>query len=345
MNLTMKIKTTKPSGAFYLKLGILTILSISTTISFAQNNGNAGQGVTQWKTNGNIADSNHFIGTKNDFPVKFRTNDFERLRITSEGNIGIGTFNPQAKLDVNGNVILRNSLQLTSIPISNGIPNFLMTIDGNGYVTKATSQALAQIIYEPQFCAEGNGPYVNPVWSNSLNTIYNACPINVGIGTATPGYSLDVRGAGYFQDGLKVGASVNNNMPALIEGYHSQNNQRPWLRFTNMSSGTNETVFLVEKNGGLYCTSVRVRLSQDIPVPDYVFKKDYNLMSLDNLNEYIKEHSHLPNIPSEDEIREKGVSIEEMQMKLLEKVEELTLYILQLQQENKELRELISDKD
>lgn len=125
------------------KLLTISFLAINsfTVLLFAQgnnpNSNNNGNGVTQWKTNGNVADSNHFIGTTNDFPVKFRTDNVERLRITSEGNIGIGTSTPEAKLDVNGDVIFRNNLKLTSLPITNGISNTILVLDQYGNVSKA----------------------------------------------------------------------------------------------------------------------------------------------------------------------------------------------------------------
>lgn len=63
--------------------------------------------------------------------------------------------------------------------------------------------------------------------------------------------------------------------------------------------------------------------------PDYVFKENYELMPLKELEAYIKRHQHLPNIPTETEVLANGLSLGEINIKLLEKVEELTLYLLQ----------------
>ena len=78
---------------------------------------------------------------------------------------------------------------------------------------------------------------------------------------------------------------------------------------------------------------------------DYVFDPDYRLAPLTEIAAYINEHHHLPDIPSAPEIRQKGASVGEMQAKLLAKIEELTLYMIQeqernniLEQENWELR-------
>ena len=64
--------------------------------------------------------------------------------------------------------------------------------------------------------------------------------------------------------------------------------------------------------------------------PDYVFKQSYNLLSLSGLREFIRRNHHLPDIPSEKEVREKGLNLGDNQALLLKKIEELTLYILQL---------------
>lgn len=71
-----------------------------------------------------------------------------------------------------------------------------------------------------------------------------------------------------------------------------------------------------------------VKLDLDIPVPDYVFEDDYNLMPLSVLDEYISENGHLPDIPSSEEFRNNGLNMAEMDMMLLKKIEELTLYVI-----------------
>lgn len=67
--------------------------------------------------------------------------------------------------------------------------------------------------------------------------------------------------------------------------------------------------------------------------PDYVFNDDYDLKSLDEVNAFIKTNGHLPGIPSENEALENGLKIGEMQTKLLEKIEELTLYMIEQNEE------------
>jgi len=66
-------------------------------------------------------------------------------------------------------------------------------------------------------------------------------------------------------------------------------------------------------------------------VPDYVFAQDYELMPLNDLRAFIAENQHLPNVPSAAEVGEKGLNMTRMQLAVLEKVEELTLYTLEQQ--------------
>ena len=80
-------------------------------------------------------------------------------------------------------------------------------------------------------------------------------------------------------------------------------------------------------------------------VPDYVFEDGYELMSLEQLEESIEENNHLPGMPSAVEVEENGISVGEMQRIFLEKIEELTLYVIEqekrinaLEQENNKLR-------
>jgi hypothetical protein len=61
-------------------------------------------------------------------------------------------------------------------------------------------------------------------------------------------------------------------------------------------------------------------------VPDYVFEEDYPLMSLAHLQMYVAREKHLPNMPSAEDIMEDGLNLNQFQMRLLEKIEELTLY-------------------
>lgn len=95
--------------------------------------------------------------------------------------------------------------------------------------------------------------------------------------------------------------------------------------------------FALAVKGGILTDDVLIRSQQQWP--DYVFGKDYNLMSLPELKRYISENRHLPDMPSETEVAGDGVSVGEMQALLLRKVEELTLYTIQQQEMIERLRE------
>ncbi|MBM4257552.1 MAG: hypothetical protein FJ147_16850 [Deltaproteobacteria bacterium] len=73
-------------------------------------------------------------------------------------------------------------------------------------------------------------------------------------------------------------------------------------------------------------------------VPDYVLAPDYQLLPLNQLAAYIAREQHLPGIPSESEIKANGLKLGEMQMRLLKKIEELTLYTLQQEETITQLR-------
>ncbi len=72
--------------------------------------------------------------------------------------------------------------------------------------------------------------------------------------------------------------------------------------------------------------------------PDYVFGKDYPLMPLDSLREYIDLNRHLPGIPPAKEVAENGISLSRLAAQQMEKIEELTLYLLAQQQQIDALR-------
>jgi len=95
--------------------------------------------------------------------------------------------------------------------------------------------------------------------------------------------------------------------------------------------------YLLSVNGRVICTEARVQLAASWP--DYVFHNGYRLPAISDLEKFIHANHHLPNMPSATEVeKEKGFDLGDMQRRLLEKVEELTLYVIQLKKENEQLQ-------
>ncbi|AXT53937.1 hypothetical protein D1818_25145 [Aquimarina sp. BL5] len=90
--------------------------------------------------------------------------------------------------------------------------------------------------------------------------------------------------------------------------------------------------------GKVHVQEVKVDLL-GVLAPDYVFYEDYKLKTLEQVEDYIDQEGHLPNIPSASEMEKEGVNLKEMNMKLLEKVEELTLYTIAQEKAIREQRE------
>ena len=364
-----------------MQKGIILFVSllVSTCLMAQNGNGNGnqnnqGQGNTQWKTNGNNADVGDYIGTKNDRPVIFKSNDNERIRISSDGYVGVGTSNPQTKLDVDGEATFRTSVYLPNLTQENGLDEVVF-IDQNGTLKMGTVEGIGEQIYEPRLCPTGD--IQNPMWSNGVNKIFVRCPqIFVGIGTDTPLHKLDVRGNTYLSGSMGLGAEpsptdvqlllktqLNREVGICVDqdvsaaysyafkaivhdeetkGIGIYNDAYNKDIFTVYSNGKIEVsnyagkILQLEADGILRARKVKVDLDT---WPDYVFDDQYTLMPLSKVEEFIESEHHLPNVPSEQEITTEGLDLGEMNKILLEKVEELTLYTIQQQKEIDQLRQ------
>jgi len=84
--------------------------------------------------------------------------------------------------------------------------------------------------------------------------------------------------------------------------------------------------------------STEVRVLETMNWPDYVFLPNYDLKSLEEVNDFIKTNGHLPNIPSAEEAESEGIALGEMNKNLLEKIEELTLYMIEMNEDVKKLK-------
>ena len=110
-----------------------------------------------------------------------------------------------------------------------------------------------------------------------------------------------------------------------------------------VNGGNFTPVFEVKGNGntfvnGKICAkevNVRVGIGE---CPDYVFEPDYELRPLSEVRDFIRANCHLPEIPSATEAERNGLEIGDFQLKLLKKIEELTLYVLRLEEEIQKLK-------
>ena len=95
-----------------------------------------------------------------------------------------------------------------------------------------------------------------------------------------------------------------------------------------VEDANNKDMFKVSADGVTYAQEIKIMDTQAFP--DYVFEQGYQLLTLKEVEQHIEEKGHLPNMPSAAEVAEEdGIGMGEMQYKLLEKIEELTLYILE----------------
>jgi hypothetical protein len=301
----------------------------------------------------------------------------------SIGAVGIGTSNPSLKLEVNG-AATNNGMALYSGANSNytflalgraGFEAMIAMPAGPGQFSPTA--AAGDLVIR----SEGKN-ILFTTDSGSTNQMYLKNGGNVGIGTSTPNALLSLGGsAGIKQliyDGnadYNAGFGVNlgqaPNAMTFFMGYGdgnsgtaqstnfsivSANHSWPFgsdftTRFTvthggNVGIGTTNPSHLLSVAGIIGAREVVVTATEGA---DYVFKPGYRLKPLNEVAAFIKEHHHLPEIPSEAEVKEKGVDLGDMQTKLLAKVEELTLHMIQadernnrLEQQNRELHARIT---
>lgn len=136
-------------------------------------------------------------------------------------------------------------------------------------------------------------------------------------------------------------ALVLNRAGELIKSIDNNATKAIVVRNTTLSTTTND-VFRVYGDGKVFATEVNVMLASSFP--DYVFQPEYRLLPLNEVKNYIQTNGHLPNIPDAQTVANEGINVGQMTTVLVEKVEELTLYLLQqqtaMEQQQKEIEAL-----
>ncbi len=119
-----------------------------------------------------------------------------------------------------------------------------------------------------------------------------------------------------------------NNSNIWFNSINSESNGKIYIGGTaTYPSNTGNYRLYVE--GGIMTEKVKVALRNSANWADYVFASDYKLMPLKEVEQYVSENKHLPGIDSAKDLAEKGIDVVEMQSKQMEKIEELTLYIIE----------------
>ncbi|GAB5418446.1 MAG: hypothetical protein Crog4KO_33400 [Crocinitomicaceae bacterium] len=277
-------------------------------------------------------------------------------------------------------VIIYGTTQMKALQEIDNTDFGILVAKSDGTVMKSGPGALFPVPQDPVGICDVQGGYSsNPYWISEPNKLYAICPdIKVGIRESNPLSALHVNGDSYFTQNIgigiqpdadaqlaasttrKVGICINHdssedygyaykaivNSPTT-KGIGIFNEQYGKDIFTVYADGkvevSNQTgrIWQLESDGLM--RGRQIKLDTDTWA-DYVFDEDYELMPLDEVEIYISEESHLPNVPSQEEVLEEGVDLGEMNVILLEKVEELTLYLIEqnkkIEQLEEELKEL-----
>lgn len=253
------------------------------------------------------------------------------------GNVGIGTSTPNARLHVN------DRIRIGEDPIYPNVYGEISHVgEGTGFAINSHA---------------GGGSWADLHFqTNAYTRMLIESAGNVGIGTITPDADLHV------EDRVRIGEDpAYSNVYGEI--YHeggangfviNANAGGSWADLYFQTDGTTQMFIESAGNVGIGTTTLAAgyKLSVDGKVaceevlvnysdswPDFVFEENYNLRELNELESIIKSDKHLPDIPSASEVKENGFQLGDMQKRLLQKVEELTLYTIEQDKQIKALQQ------
>jgi hypothetical protein len=262
-------------------------------------------------------------------PLAAQTNTFP-----SSGNVGIGTTSPS--------FILHSR--------ATGGPSIALAIE--------TDQTEAYLSFKASGTSTLSSVRVGALGENLLflnNGAVERMRIdgngNVGIGTTNPDSRLAIDASDNTALSIKrtgsprayLGDSGSNDGGDLLL-YTSTGSLSTMIRGSaasyfnggNVGIGTTNPTYPLSVNGTIKAKEVIV---ETIGWSDYVFNDDYRLAPLSEVEAHIREKKHLPGIPSAAEVAEQGISVGDMQAKMMAKIEELTLHLIRIERENAALRQ------
>jgi len=246
------------------------------------------------------------LGTLSNHPFSLVTNSSSRMTVLPSGNIGIGTTTPTDFLEINLGAARRG---------------ITMTGDGN-----ADAYTDIQLAVSNKASVAIGKPHIWNI-SHRKDGYFSDTPI----GESSLEFYAVRTGGGYFAP-----LSFKSNGDVILASNKNALNG-------NVGIGTTTPREKLSVNGNIRAKEVKVETQN---WPDYVFKSDYSLPSLEATEQHIKEKGHLPGIPSAAEVKADGVEVGEMNAKLLKKIEELTLYLIEQKKElvkqSKEIQDLKS---
>ena len=263
---------------------------------------------------------------------------------TNAGNVGVGTTDPHHRLRISGGPVWTSNGWTGSLELDNAAA---IGWQGN---TGGQRFGIGQSNGGLFFFRTGSDPGATGSPANYDMVINDAG--NVGIGATTPAYPLTIQTPGgnfaasygwvHTNGTVEVGSYLSAS-----GGWLGTRSNHPLYFFTNDSSpqvtlttagalgiGTSSVPAGVKLavDGKILCEEMEVQLSGDWP--DYVFEETYDLMPFSDLEKAVEKEKHLPGIPSAADVAKNGVKVGQMQAQLVEKIEELTLYMIQM---NKQL--------
>lgn len=284
--------------------------------------------------------------------IVFNTKGVDRMFIKPDGNIGIGTDDPTEKLTINAVnpsiKLLQSNTQKGYLKLeANNVTLGTFSTNTNGRIEFSTKDVERMTITPDGFFGIGTQSPVSKfqITDGDEAGISNHGHMMLGnqngANLVIDNNEILARNNGSYanlslQEG---GGNVYIGDPSNFSSAHRLGVDGNTVITGNVRIGTTVTPsgYKLAVDGKMICTEVMVRLVANWP--DYVFAKNYKLRALDEVEAFIKKNNHLPGIPSAKKIEASGLSIGEMQKLQMEKIEELTLYIIELKKEIEKLKE------